>query len=125
MDGKTGCAPTGPFIQGTCCAKGDNLVAVGTAKGYETVGLAVGGKLVAACGGLGLDVSDLSNPAAPVVISHENMRCQNAAFGPKLADGNQVLYTAGHGDGNIAMSSINIYYVTTAKKVTSVQLYKE
>lgn len=109
--GKVGCAAKGPFIPGTCCAKGDNLVQEGTAKGYEPVGMAFDGRVLAVCGGIGIDISDLANPASPKVLGLGHPRCQNAAFGTPITPGMRVVYAAHHGDGNLWSSSIDTYHV--------------
>ncbi len=115
-DGKTGCAAKGPFIKGTCCARGDNLVQVGTAKGFETVGLATDGKYLVACTGFGTDISDLSNPKAAKAVFFYNYRCQNSVFGPKLGSGEQIIYTAAHGDGEVENARLTTFSVDGVNK---------
>ena len=110
-DGKTGCAASGPFIKGTCCAAGDNLVRVGTAKGYEPVGMAYDGKVLAVCGGTGIDISDLSDPAKPKIIGVGYPRCQNLVFGAPLSNGTRVVYAAHHGDGATHQSTLATFHV--------------
>lgn len=111
VDGKTGCAAAGPFIKGTCCAAGDNLVQKGTAKGYEPVGMAFDGKVLAVCGGFGIDISDLSDPVKPKILGMGHPRCQNVVFGAPLSNGTRVLYMAHHGDGAINQSKISTFHV--------------
>lgn len=111
VDGKTGCAASGPFIKGTCCAAGDNLVKVGLAKGYEPVGVAFDGKVLAVCGGTGIEVSDLSDPKKPRFLGKNFPRCQNAVFGAPRSNGARVIYAAHHGDGSIMASNIATFEV--------------
>ncbi len=114
VDGKTGCAASGPFLTGTCCARGDNLVRQGTAWGSEVVDLETDGKIVVACGGFGATISDVSDPRAASNIGNVTQRCQRIAIGPTLSDGTKVVYLAHHGDSWVNTPFLSTVYISGA-----------
>jgi len=92
------CADAAEHLDGTCCAEGDPLVHLSSGRGAEVVDTQSDGRYAILCGGFGARISDVSDPAAPVFVGGATQRCQRAAFGPRLADGAQVIYLAHHGD---------------------------
>ncbi len=120
VGGTTGCAAKGPFLQGTCCARGDAVALLGTGTGSEVVDLETDGTFVALCGGFGADISDVSSPSSAKHLGTVTQRCQRAAFGKKLADGSRLLYIAHHGDSWLQTPFLATYSISTAGKLTSV-----
>jgi len=110
--GEVGCADAGPFIEGTCCAEGSGLVALGEAVGSEVVDVETEGGLTAACGGFGVRVSDTSDPENPVYLGSASDRCQRLDWGPTLADGTRVLYIAHHGDTWVITPHLSTLHVS-------------
>ena len=106
------CADTGPFVDGTCCAIGDNLVKLAEGTGSEVVDLEYDGRFVYLCGGFGVRINDLANPANPKFVSSEADRCQRIAIGPKLSDGSQVFYLAHHGDSWVPSPFLGTYHLS-------------
>ena len=109
--GTTGCASEGPFVAGTCCAIGDNLLHVGAGAGSEVVDLESNGKYAVLCGGFGARINDVSDPNNPKPLGVAGPRCQRIAFGETLGDGTQVLYLAHHGDSWVPPPSLSTYHV--------------
>lgn len=122
--GKQGCATKGPFLQGTCCAKGDALSYRGNGKGFEGVDLETNGKYAIVCGGFGADISDVTNPAMPKHLGTLTKRCQRAAFGPLLKDGTQVFYLAHHGDTHVSSPFLGTYVITPKNKLNWISVLK-
>lgn len=94
------CADEGPYIEDTCCTRGDNLLAVATGSAAEAVDVDVSedGLWAVLCGGFGARISDVTDPTAPVLAATVTPRCQRSAWGRVMGDGTHVLYLAHHGD---------------------------
>ena len=110
VSGKTGCAKNGPFLAGTCCARGDNLSIVSKADGNEVVDVETDGTYVVACGGFGASISDISTPGSPKSMGNATQRCQRIAIGPTLTDGTRVFYLAHHGDSWVTTPTLSTVY---------------
>ena len=108
--GATWCADA-PDVDDTCCAVGDPLVQLARAGGSEVVDAITNGRYAVGCGGFGAVVSNVEDPTAPVTIGTASDRCQNAAFGPLLPSGEQVLYVTHHGDSWVASPSLQTYRI--------------
>ena len=92
------CAATGEPIPGTCCAAGDSLQHLATGMAAEAVDIEVDDKYAYLCGGFGVRVNKISNPADPQFIASKLSRCQRIHIGPTLESGNRVVWFAHHGD---------------------------
>jgi len=114
------CADHGPFIEGTCCAVGDALVALGQGDGSEVVDIEVADQHAFLCGGFGVRVSDVSDPAAPVLVGSAAPRCQRIGIGEKLGDGSRVFYLTHHGDSWVPTPFLGTYLLHPGQSVEQI-----
>ena len=101
-----------PDVDGTCCASGDPLLQIGDASGSEVVDTITTGRFTVGCGGFGAVVSNVEDPTAPVTIGTASSRCQNAAFGPLLPSGEQLLYVTHHGDSWVESPGLHTFVLS-------------
>ncbi len=107
-----GCAEAGPFIGETCCASGDPIIYLSPGTAAEAVDIETDGTFVFLCGGFGVRVNDVSNPAAPQYVDSAVSRCQRVGIGELLPNGNRVVYLAHHGDSWVNSPSLWTYQIT-------------
>ena len=105
------CADSGPLIDGTCCAQGDPILYLASGPGSEVVDIESDGKFVLACGGFGVNVTNVANPAQPFSAGGAAPRCQRMAFGAQLDNGKKVVYLAHHGDTWVPSPFLGTYHV--------------
>lgn len=110
------CAPE-PHVGEGCCGQGDALLHLSKGKGEEAVDIESDGEYVWVCGGFGARISDISNPAQPVLKGAVTPRCQRIGLGEVLADGSRVFYLAHHGDSFIKEPHLWTYHLTEAGKL--------
>lgn len=103
------CAEAGPYLGTTCCAAGDPLVHRGRGSAAEAVDVVVADGVAFLCGGFGVVANDVSDPDDPRVIVGAASRCQHAAIGPTLADGQRVFWLAHHGDTWVETPFLSTY----------------
>lgn len=109
--GTSGCAEgADAFLDGTCCALGDNLVDVGDGMAAEAVDLESDGELAVLCGGFGARINDVRQPEAAVLIGRAGERCQHAAFGPTVG-ADRIVYLSHHGDSWVTSPSLSTFRV--------------
>ena len=108
----TGCASSGELIDGTCCAQGDSLVYLAQSSGYELVDVETDGTHTFSCGGFGMHISRVANPADPVWLGTWLQRCQRIGVGPKNEDGHRVVFFAHHGDSWVSTPTLSTFAVT-------------
>ncbi len=106
-----GCAPEGPFFPGTCCAEGDALVHVGTGDGAEVVDIEIDSDNAYLCGGFGVRISRITEPARPTRLAAAAERCQRIGLGEPLAEGGRILYLAHHGDTWVPTPFLRTYHL--------------
>jgi hypothetical protein len=106
--GTVGCAADGPFIEGTCCSVGDNLEHLATATAAEAVDVEFDGDHVFACGGFGVRISDVSEPASPDFLGSASSRCQRIGIGPRTGS-TQIFWLAHHGDSWVPEPSLQTW----------------
>ena len=112
-----------PCAQDNRCVEGDALVQLSDAsEGSEVVDAATDGEFVVLCGGFGATIVDIRDPAATDTIGGAGRRCQNAEFGPVLADDRRVFYVAHHGDSWVESPSLETHVIEngTVKQLDSV-----
>lgn len=111
------CAPEGveglPRIEGTCCAAGDGLVHLAQGRGSEVVDVETDGEFAYLCGGFGMTVNDVRNPARPQLVGDVEGRCQRMAMGPPHPDGGRVVYVAHHGDSWVRLPFLATWHRAT------------
>lgn len=105
------CADSEATIEGTCCAAGDPLVYLGTETAAEAVDIETDGEHTLLCGGFGVWIHDVSNPAEPIGLGTAAPRCQRAAFGDTLDDGTKVFYLAHHGDSWVPAPFLKTFHL--------------
>lgn len=118
--GVEGCADEGPYIDGTCCALGDNLVKLGFAGGSEVVDVETDGRWVVTCGGFGARFADLADPDDITMGGAATSRCQRIGMGPLTPEGDRVVYLAHHGDGWVSTPFLAGYTIDDAGQLTEV-----
>lgn len=116
--GLTGCAASGPFVQGTCCAVGDNLVHLAQGRAAEAVDIEVDDRFAYLCGGFGVRINTITNPAAPVFAASAAQRCQRIGLGPRLAPNARIFYLAHHGDTWVPSPFLATYRIEDDGTVT-------
>jgi len=105
------CADT-PDVDGTCCASGDPIVQLADARGSEVVDAITNGRFAVGCGGFGAVVSNIEDPTTPETMGTATDRCQNAAFGPLLPSGEQLLYVTHHGDSWVETPGLHSFVLS-------------
>jgi len=105
------CATEGAKIGDTCCAEGDSLVYLGQGQAAEAVDIEVDDTHAYLCGGFGVRMNRITNPAQPKFESGALSRCQRIAVGPKLANGDQVVWFAHQGDTWVENPFLATYHV--------------
>ncbi len=119
------CAPEGPFLGDTCCAFGDNLVALSVATAAEAVDVETDGEHVWACGGFGVRVNDITLPEQPVFLGGAASRCQRIGVGPLLPGGERVFWLAHHGDSWVNTPSLQTWRITESDQIVQVDLIED
>ncbi len=76
---------------------GDALQYLAKGKASEAVDIEVDGEFAYLCGGFGVRVNDVRDPAEPVFADGALSRCQRTALGPQTAGG-RIVWFAHHGD---------------------------
>jgi hypothetical protein len=109
--GANQCALEGPFIEDTCCAVGDSLLYMASGTGAEVVDIEVDDRFAWLCGGFGVRVNEISDPAGPVYLGQAEGRCQHIAVGGRDAQGKRVFYLAHHGDSWVPMPFMSTWTV--------------
>lgn len=105
------CAASGQFIDGTCCAVGDSLVDIAGGDGEEVVDVEVDGTYAYLCGGFGVRISRITDPAHPVGVASAAPRCQRIGIGELLPDGTRIFYLAHHGDTWVITPFLRAYHL--------------
>jgi hypothetical protein len=100
--------PIEEWIDGTCCAHGDPIEALGSEISAEAVDVVTDGRYAILCGGFGARIHDVSDPSQPTALAAAGERCQRAAFGG-VRDGARVFYLAHHGDSWVAQPSLRTF----------------
>ena len=119
------CAAEGPYLEGTCCAEGDNLFYIDKALGAEVVDVDVDGVFSVTCGGFGAEIHDVSTPGDPKFMAGVLDRCQRIAFGPLTPDGARVVYIAHHGDSFKPDPFFSVHTLDVQDGVTTVGKWSE
>lgn len=114
------CAEAGELIEGTCCARGDNIERLGQGGGSEVVDIESDGTYAVLCGGFGATINDVSDPRRPVSLGSVGGRCQRAAFGPVLSDGTRVFYLAHHGDSWVSQPFLRTFHISPSQQIGQV-----
>ncbi len=114
------CAPAGAKIGDTCCAKGDALVYLSKGTAAEAVDVEADDKYAYLCGGFGVRVNKISNPASPKYVDSALGRCQRIGLGPTLESGHRVVYFAHHGDSWVGTPFLATYYMQPNDKMLQV-----
>ena len=114
------CASSGPFIDDTCCAVGDNLFYLQDGFGSEVVDLIANEVFSVTCGGFGADINNVTSPGSPAYVGGAQARCQRIAFGSKTATGDQVLYLAHHGDTWVPSPFLSTHHLDVHGDVVTV-----
>jgi len=112
---KTRCADEGPHIEGTCCTYGDNLRHIARGSAAEAVDIETDGEYAYLCGGFGVRINHVLDPADPRYVGGAAPRCQRIAIGPVLGDGTRVFWLAHHGDGWVATPFLGTYHLAPSE----------
>ncbi len=110
--GTSGCAEAGPHIEGTCCTYGSTLPALSIGTAAEAVDVQLTDQYAFLCGGFGMRINDISDPADPTWVGSTAGRCQHTGVGPVTSAGEQVVYLSHHGDSWVEMPSLHTYRLT-------------
>jgi len=108
---KTECADAGPHIEGTCCTYGDNLQHLARGSAAEAVDIETDGDYAYLCGGFGVRINYIADPADPQYVGGVAPRCQRSAVGPVLPDGTRVFWLAHHGDAWVPVPFLGTYHL--------------
>jgi hypothetical protein len=90
-------------------SRGDALVYLAAAGGFEVAGVETDGRYVFTCGGAGLHVDDLTDPARPAPRGDVGPRCQHVALGPADAGGARTFHVLHHGDAWTGPASVRTF----------------
>jgi len=111
-------------VPGTCCEIADPLIYLGKGNGDEVVDVEVIGDHAYMCGGFGIRISNVKDPAKPFGVNggfgFGPQRCQRTGAGAKLGNGTQVIYISHHGDDWVKTPFLGTYYFTKTQQLKEI-----
>jgi len=123
------CGTGGAKLKGTCCAVADPLIYLAKANGDEVVDVELVDDFVLSCGGFGVRMSNVKNPAMPQNVGggwgSGPQRCQRMTAGAKTADGGRIVYITHHGDDWVKSPQLGTWKLSSKGTLTKVDMVED